>query len=58
MIQTLQVVTMATKIDWVHIDWDMHKELEEKLSKAKKEEEKEKLHKEYHNKIFSTNGNV
>ncbi|WP_292411388.1 hypothetical protein [Methylophaga sp.] len=49
---------MGTKIDWVHIDWDMHNELKEKLSKAKSEEEKEKLHKEYHNKVFSTNGNV
>ena len=30
MIQILQGVTMGTKIDWVHINWDMHKELEEK----------------------------
>ena len=43
MIQILQVVTMGTKIDWVHINWDMHKELEEKLSKAKNEEEKDPL---------------
>jgi|TARA_A100001391_G_scaffold100509_3_gene66797 plastocyanin len=49
---------MGTKVDWVHIDSDMHNELKEKLSKAKSEEEKEKLHKEYHSKIFSTNGNV
>ena len=49
---------MGTKIDWLHINWNMHNELKDKLSKAKTEKEKEKLHKEYHTKIFSTNGNV